>query len=176
VKNNNGSNTAVEESTKIVDVIARETEQVISKACEAAGQEANQELEKALREYEQKTKQIVIKVMEEARSRTADIANRLSEAIMAQIQQSSTEAVANTVAEFGKRAEKMTQSLQETARQAITGKPSNGKSTEQPESKKDDDKPDEGFEIEVGQSKSEGKITGEASQEDSEEFEHWLTQ
>jgi acyl-CoA reductase-like NAD-dependent aldehyde dehydrogenase len=176
VKNSNGSNTAVEESTKIVDVIARETEQVISKACEAAGQEANQELEKALREYEQKTKQIVIKVMEEARSRTADIANRLSEAIMAQIQQSSTEAVANTVAEFGKRAEKMTQSLQETARQAITGKPSNSKSAEQPEAKKDGDESDESFEIEVGQGKSEGKITGEASQEDSEEFEHWLTQ
>jgi hypothetical protein len=176
VKNNNGSNTAVEESNRIVDLISQETEQVINKACEAASQEANQELEKALREYEQKTKQIVIKVMEEARSRTADIANRLSEAIMARIQQSSTEAVANTMAEFGKRAEKMTQSLQETARQAITGKPSNGKSTGQPEVNEDGDQSDEGFEIEVGQGKSEGKITGEASQEDSEEFEHWLTQ
>jgi hypothetical protein len=182
---NNEDNTAVDESTQIVDVIARETEQVIGRACEAASQEASQELEKALREYEQKTKQIVIKVMEEARSRTAEIAKRLSEAIMVKIEQSSTEAVANTVADFGKRAEKLTQSLQESASQAARqamsdSKPasdSNGKTAAQPEAKETAGKSDAGFEIEVDQNLGDiGEETKEASQENSEEFEHWLTQ
>jgi hypothetical protein len=183
---NNEDNTAVDESTQIVDVIARETEQVIGRACEAASQEASQELEKALREYEQKTKQIVIKVMEEARSRTAEIAKRLSEAIMVKIEQSSTEAVANTVAEFGKRAEKLTKSLQESASQAAhqalsSSKPasdSNGKAAAQPAAKEDDGKSDAGFEIEVGQNLDDigEEEAKEGSQESSEEFEHWLTQ
>jgi len=122
---NDENNSSGAESTSIIDMVAQEAEQVVTKACESAKQEAEQELEKALREYEQRTRQIVLKIREEAKSRTAEIASRLGEAIMIRIEKSSTEAVADAVAGFSKRAEQITQTLQETAdreaEQALTG-------------------------------------------------------
>jgi len=100
-----------QESARIAETVARETEQVIAKACEAARREAELELEKALREYEQKTKQIVLKIREEAKSKAAEIAVRLGEAIVLGIEKSSTEAIADAVAEFGKKAESLTQTI-----------------------------------------------------------------
>ena len=176
------------ESADIIETVARETEQVITKACEAAKREAEQELERALREYEQKTRQIVLKIRGEAKSRTVEIASRLGEAIMMRIEKSSTEAVADAVAEFSKKAEHLTQALQETAgkeaEQALIGvkagvesEPTSAADKQQePEEVADKAKP--GFEIEVGQEPTgikEDEANG-GTRQNSEEFEHWLTQ
>jgi hypothetical protein len=176
----NENNSSGAESTKIIDIVAQEAEQVVAKACEAARQEAEQELEKALREYEQRTRQIVLKTREEAKSKTAEIASRLGEAIMMRIEQSSTEAVADAVAGFSKRAEQLTQTLQEAAdkeaEQALTDVKAEVKSDtgsgdddaqeaiaeeetisatdekqEQQEAEEETDKAKSGFEIEVEQ-------------------------
>ncbi len=121
-----GDNMAFENrSANTMNALVQEAEQVIARACEEARQEVEQELERALREYEQKTRQIVLKIKEEAKSRTLGIANRLGEAIMLSIEKSSTEAVAEAVAEFNKKAGNLTQTLQDTAEQeagkALTG-------------------------------------------------------
>ena len=176
------------EPANIIEIVARETEQVITKACEAAKREAEQELEKALRAYEQKTRQIVLKIREEAKSRTVEIASRLGEAIMMRIEKSSTEAVADAVAEFSKKAEHLTQTLQETAgkeaEQALTGVKAGVESEptsaagKQQEPQEVADKVKPGFEIEVGQELAgikEDEANG-GTQQGSEEFEHWLTQ
>ena len=154
-----------QESARIIETVPKDTEQVIAKACEAAKREAEQELEKALREYEQKTRQIVLKIREEAKSRAAEIASRLGEAIMLGIEKSSTEAVADAVAEFSKKAERLTQALPGTAG-----------SRQEPEGATGKAKP--GFEIEVEQELAsiiEDKTNGR-TQQTSEDFEHWLTQ
>lgn len=197
------------ESAKIIEAVAQEAEQVITKACEAAKQEAEQELEKALREYEQKTRQIVLKIKEEAKARTVEIASRLGEAIMMRIEKSSTEAVSDAVAEFSKKAERITQTLQEAtgkeAEQTLTGVKAGvesgigsngdnddarkdvsedeatstaGKQQEQQKPEWADDQAKPGFKIEVEQELAD--ITEDESnggtQQDSEKFEHWLTQ
>jgi len=167
-------------SAKIIEIVARETEQVIIKACEAAKREAGQELEKALREYEQKTRQIVLKFREEAKSRTVEIASRLGEAIMMRIEKSSTEAVADAVAEFSKKAEQLTQTLQETAgkeaEQALIGVKA-GVESESTSAAGKQQEPEEvagkvkpGFEIKVGDEANGG------TRQNGEEFENWLTQ
>lgn len=186
-KKKNGTETA-----EIIELIARETEQVVAKACEAARREAEQELEKALRDYEQKTRQIVLKIREEAKARTAEIAGRLGEAIMMNIEKSSTEAIADAVAGFGKKAEILTQNLKETTgkevEQALAGLESGtrkfateGESAPAPDNRQQAKETagaaNSDFELEVGQ-----ELTGvtedeadEETQQDSEEFEHWLT-
>ncbi len=186
--NTTEDNKSETKSADIIETVARETEQIITKACEVAKREAEQELEKVLREYEQKTRQIVLKIREEAKSRTVEIASRLGEAIMMRIEKSSTEAVADAVAEFSKKAEQLTQTLQETAgkeaEQALIGvkagvesepAPAAGKQRE-PEEVADKTKPS--FEIKVGQKLA--GITGDeangGTRQNSEEFEHWLTQ
>jgi hypothetical protein len=202
----NENNNSGAESTKIIDMVTQEAEQVVAKACEAAKQEAEQELEKALREYEQRTRQIVLKIREEAKSKTAEIANRLGEAIMMRIEKSSTEAVADAVAGFGKRAEQITQTLQEEAgkeaEQALSGvkagaESGNGSSGDnqkaiaedkatpvtdrkqnQQETEEKTEKAKSGFEIEVEQELA-GITEDKANgkaQMDSEDFESWLTQ
>ena len=199
-------NNSEAESANIIETVAQEAEQVIIKACEAARQEAEQELEKALRDYEQKTRQIVLKIREEAKSRTVEIASRLGEAIMMRIEKSSTEAVADAVAGFSKKAEQLTQTLQEAAgkevEQSLTGVKagvesvvkSNGNNNaarnganedeamsaadKQQELKETAGKEEPGFKIEVDQELTgitEDEANGGA-QQDSEEFEHWLTQ
>jgi 23S rRNA A1618 N6-methylase RlmF len=143
-----------QESARIIETVAKETEEVIAKACDSARREAVEELEKALREYEQKTRQIVLKIKGEAKSKAAEIASRLGEAIMLGIEKSSTEAVADAVAEFSKKAESLTQT--------ISGA---------------DDKAKPGFEIEVEQelaSVIEDKTNGKSQSNDA--FEQWLMQ
>ena len=144
-----------QESARIIEAVAKETEEVIATACEAAKREAEQELEKALREYEQKARQIVLKIREEAKSRAAEIASRLGEAIMLEIESSSTEAVADALAGFGKKAESLTQTISASA-----------------------DKAKPGFKIEAAPelaSTVEDKSNGK-TQQTSDDFEQWLTQ
>jgi hypothetical protein len=169
-----GDNMAFEnESANIMNALVQEAEQIIAKACDEAKQEVEQEMERALREYEQKTRQIMLKIKEEAKLRTMGIANRLGEAIMLSIEKSSTEAIAEAITEFNKKAGNLTQTLQDTAKQetekALAGisfgagdSAQNAADNVTPKNKSEAEK---GKEEDVAQKQPESdKTTGEAKQ------------
>ena len=114
-----------EDSLDMIATLVQESEQIITKASEAASREAEHELERVLREYEQRTKQIVLKVREETKSKIVEIANKLSEAVLLGIERASTKAVVGVVNELSTKAGELTKKVQEAvekeAEQAVTG-------------------------------------------------------
>lgn len=203
---NDEDNNAENESFNIIDIVAQEAERVVAESCEAAKLEAEQELENALREYEQRTRQIVLKIKEGAKSRTAEIADRLGEAIMVRIENSSTEAVAEVIAEFGEKAEHIIRTIQETSvresEEAPVGVENEAESDtesddnnstvfryatrdeaipaagsqQEAEVKNDSKKPSFGVEVENELAGITEDKANGKSKLDSEDFEHWLAQ
>lgn len=190
MKINDGNNGFGAESSNIIEAIAQEAEQIVTKACEAARQEAEQELEKVLREYEQKTKQIVLKIKEEAKSMTAEITGRLGEAIMMRIEESSAEAVAGAISNFGKKAEQVFAGTENIIQSNNNGNGNgstvrkdtienkNISANDSKEKIEEVYKAKPSFEIEIEQELSgiSGNGTNGGTKKDSEEFENWLTQ
>ncbi|MCK5576847.1 MAG: hypothetical protein KAI14_00885 [Dehalococcoidales bacterium] len=102
-------------TTDIMADMAKEADQIISNARQAARQEAEQEIERILKQYEEKAKQIVSRIREETNTRAAQIADSVRESILTRIEKASSDAIAEAIADSSRKVEEIVKSQPDLA-------------------------------------------------------------